>query len=756
MIEVGGEGHDLVQASASYTLANNVEDLLLVGPGPVNGIGNALNNVIRGNHEANSIQGLDGDDQLYGFAGADILSGGNGNDQLIGGSGNDILSGGAGTDSLSGEDGNDTLRGGSGNDILDGGVGFDTASFSTSAAGVHVSLAVAGPQDTGDGVDNLISIEALTGSAFDDQLTGTANDDDFLQGGEGNDVLDGGAGADAMWGDGGDDIFIVDNSEDFLADVGGGIDTVQSSISWALYPTAYYEFENLTLTGSANINGTGNFLDNVIIGNSGANVLDGGNGVDTVSYASAASGVTVSLALFGGQDTLGAGTDTLIDMENLTGSAFNDTLTGNAAANVIEGGGGDDLIEGGGGTDTASYAGAASGVTVSLAAAGAQETLGAGVDTLTGIENLTGSAFNDTLTGDAAANVLRGLAGNDRYYIDNSGDTIVEADDEGDDTAFVLGTYTLAQGVSVETLYALNQSGTEPLILTGNEFGQSLYGNLGDNYLNGGQGADYLVGLAGNDNLLGGTGADSLQGGLGDDVYYVDQAGDQIFENAGEGNDILVATASYTLAAGASIETMSAEQTNATINLTGNELAQSLYGNAGNNILTGGGGADYMAGGAGNDTYYVDSSDFIGEANGGGDDTIVVATSYTLREGNEIETLVALNQDSVSPVDLTGNEFGQSLYGSQGVNNLNGGGRQRLPGRLGRQRLPDRRRGQRQSPGRHRQRPLLRRRRRPAVRECRRRRRHRGLLRELHAGRRAERRDLVGQRGLGRAQPHRQ
>jgi Ca2+-binding RTX toxin-like protein len=266
-----------------------------------------------------------------------------------------------------------------------------------------------------------------------------------------------------------------------------------------------------------------------------------------------------------------------------------------------------------------------------------------------------------------------GGLGDDRYYIADAGDVVTELGGEGDDMVFVLGTYTLEQGVSIETLVALNQSSTEPLVLTGNEYGQSLYGNLGDNYLNGGQGNDYLVGLAGNDSLLGGTGADHLQGGTGNDVYYVDQAGDLVTELAGEGNDIVVATASYTLGAGASIETMSAEQTTAAINLTGNELAQSLYGNAGDNILTGMGGADYLVGGAGNDKYYVDVSDFIGENVGGGDDWIFVATSYTLREGNEIETLVAVNQDSLAPVNFTGNEFGQSLYGSQGANQLDGG-----------------------------------------------------------------------------------
>ncbi|HEY6661772.1 MAG TPA: M10 family metallopeptidase C-terminal domain-containing protein [Sphingomicrobium sp.] len=301
---------------------------------------------------------------------------------------------------------------------------------------------------------------------------------------------------------------------------------------------------------------------------------------------------------------------------------------------------------------------------------------GSGNDTLYGnaANNvLTGNAGNDTLDGGAGADMMIGGLGDDKYYIADVGDLVVEAANQGDDTTFVLGTYTLAQGVSIETLVALNQASTDPLVLTGNDFGQSLYGNLGNNYLNGGQGNDFLVGLAGNDNLLGGTGADNMQGGVGNDVYYVDQSGDQIFENAGEGDDIAVATASWTLTAGASVETLSADPGAGNINLTGNDLAQSLYGNSGNNVLTGNGGADYMVGGAGNDTYYVDPSDFIAEDVGGGDDSIVIATSYILREGNEIETLVALNQGSTDPVNLTGNEFGQSLYGSQGNNMLNGG-----------------------------------------------------------------------------------
>jgi Ca2+-binding RTX toxin-like protein len=141
--------------------------------------------------------------------------------------------------------------------------------------------------------------------------------------------------------------------------------------------------------------------------------------------------------------------------------------------------------------------------------------------------------------------------------------------------------------------------------LTGNEFGQSLYGSQGVNSLNGGGGNDYLVGLGGNDFLLGGAGNDNMAGGTGNDIYYVQDSGDQLIENAGEGDDIAVCFASFTLGSGQSVETLSANEGSGALNLTGNELGQSLYGNSAANVLTSGGGADYMVGGAGNDTFVL-------------------------------------------------------------------------------------------------------------------------------------------------------
>ena len=275
-------------------------------------------------------------------------------------------------------------------------------------------------------VQNVAGV-TINGTAGNDLIDAThtvagqplpTNEEDVINGGNGrdtinglggNDTLNGGANADTMIGGTGDDIYIVDNTSDVVTEnPGQGMDAIQSSVTYTLSANV----ENLILTGSGNIKGTGNALDNAVTGNSGNNVLaglagadalDGGLGTDTATYAASAASVNVSLATGhgGGGDAQG---DTLINIENLTGSAFNDTLEGNAGNNVLAGGVGIDL---------ASFEHAAAGVNVSLAVTAAQNTLGAGTDTLSGFENLTGSAFNDTLTGNGLANRIDGGAGND-------------------------------------------------------------------------------------------------------------------------------------------------------------------------------------------------------------------------------------------------------------------------------------------------------------------------------------------------------
>jgi Ca2+-binding RTX toxin-like protein len=286
-----------------------------------------------------------GSDRLFGFDGNDTLIGGAGADALVGGFGNDTasyataatgvvadldnntfgtgdargdiyisienLAGSAFDDILYGDHGNNRLSGGAGPDILvgeagadtlDGGPGTDTAAYDASATGLRADLLMPAT-NTGDAAgDSYISIENLDGSSFDDFLYGdnkantiggnlyhdTPSGNDWLYGRGGNDTLfgydgddslDGGLGADRMTGGPGDDVYYVDNVNDRVIEaVGGGQDTVVSAISYTLPANV----ETLRLSGTGNINGTGNAATNAVIGNNGNNVLAGGAGNDTL------------------------------------------------------------------------------------------------------------------------------------------------------------------------------------------------------------------------------------------------------------------------------------------------------------------------------------------------------------------------------------------------------------------------------------------------------------------------------------------
>ena len=267
-------------------------------------------------------------------------------------------------------------------------------------------------------------------------------------------------------------------------------------------------------TSSAVLNGgEGNdFLQGTLA----SDTLNGGNGNDTASFVNAFSGgsstgVTVDLNTQGvAQDTVAAGSDTLIGIENLVGSALNDTLIGDGEDNVIEGGLGNDTLIGGVGNDTASYAGAAAGVTVSLALQGAgQNTVNAGTDNLSGFENLLGSAFDDNLTGDANANTITGGAGNDTLNPGANGAGIVDVLDggAGSDTASFAGlgpvTATL-NGASDGTATI----GGETVATLRNV--ENLLGGAGTDTLTGDLNANVIDGGLGDDTLIGGDGIDTV------------------------------------------------------------------------------------------------------------------------------------------------------------------------------------------------------------------------------------------------------
>ncbi len=327
VVELAGEGIDVVLSRLNtYTLGANVEDLVALSAADFHGIGNALDNYI---------YGYDGDDILDGAGGSDVLIGERGDDTyFVDQAGDQVIE-------YSGE----------GYDLV-----FTSLAALTLAANVEELIFDGTGAFTG------------TGNARDNYIEGAAGND-LLDGLDGNDILNGAAGADRMTGGGGDDIFIVDNAGDRAIETSatGGIDTVESSVNFVLGANV----EDLVLTGTAAVNGTGNALANILTGNSAANILNGGTGADLMrggggndTYVVDNAGDTVvESSAAGGIDRVNSSVSFVLgaNVENLflTGTAavngignlLANKIVGNGSANTLSGLGGNDSVTGGGGND---------------------------------------------------------------------------------------------------------------------------------------------------------------------------------------------------------------------------------------------------------------------------------------------------------------------------------------------------------------------------------------------------------------------
>ncbi len=653
--ENANEGTDLVQSSISYTLTANVENLTLTGVGAINGTGNALNNTIIGNAAVNTLDGGAGNDTLNGMAGADVMIGGMGNDIFIVDNVGDVVSENA-------SEGTDTV--------------LASISFSLASTPNVENLTL-----TGSAAIN------GTGNASDNTIIGNAAKN-VLSAGDGNDFLNGLAGADTMIGGLGDDTFVVESTGDYVSEASGeGTDTVLASINYTLGANV----ENLTLTGSSALNGTGNAGVNVLTGNNGSNTLDGAAGADTMIgglgndvYIVDNAGDIVSENANGGTDLVRATVNYTLSANiekltltgaaalNGTGNTLVNTLTGNTGDNTLDGGAGADVMIGGTGNDTYMVDNIGDKVT---------EGTGAGIDTVissvnyvlgTNIESLTlsgatninatGNNLNNTLTGNSGNNTMSGMAGadvmiggdgNDTYIVDNVGDVVSENASEGTDTVSTSVSYTL--GANIENLIL---SGTAAINGTGNAMDNLITGNSGKNILTGNDGNDTLNGMAGADTMIGGT---------GNDTYYVDNTGDVITENASEGTDTVISTMNYTLSANIENLTLAGS---ALIG-TGNDEVNIITGNASNNTLNGMAGADTMIGGAGNDIYIVDDAgDVVSENAAAGNDTVQASITYSLAALANVEHLTLTGTDDIN---ATGNALVNTLTGNSGNNTLDGG-----------------------------------------------------------------------------------
>ena len=667
--------------------------------------GSGFADVLWGDGNANRLEGKGGDDRLWGAGGEDVLAGGDGDDWLLGSSGADQLDGGAGLDGLSyelsaagvtvnlgegtsaggyaqgdvftgiehvmgseyrdvltgddgsnelyglggddelkGDAGDDTLEGGAGGDRLDGGAGLDWAVYLTSDAGVTVNLAdstVAGGHAQGD---TLASIENIAGSDYRDVLTGD-NGPNELHGVGGNDELRGQDGDDSLYGGEGDD------------DLRGGDG------------------------------------DDRLHGNAGADRLDGGAGLDWVIYLHSDAGVTVNLR----DNTVAGGHaegDVLSGIENIAGSALPDVLTGDDSANelagnggadelhgnggddVLAGGAGADRLHGGSGTDTLSYRLSVVGVQVSLAAGTAAGGHAEG-DTFTGMENVTGSGYRDSLTGDADTNRLEGAGGDDAlhggagadYLLGNTGDDDLHGNEGNDE---------LQGGAGHDQLFG--EAGADVL-----------HGDGGDDELHGGAGRDQLFGGAGADNLYGNDGDDALHGGDGDDWLNGNAGADRLdggrgidwVSYLGSGTGVRINLATGTVGGGdaegdvlTAIENLMGSGYDDVLRgdgvgnvLYGLDGADELYGNGGDDVLQGGAGADQLDGGEGIDTLsYQDS-----------DQGIIVNLVENTVEGGHAQGDVIRSIENV-----IGTDYADVIRGDDGANHLAGGaGDDRLHGGAG-------------------------------------------------------------------------
>jgi uncharacterized delta-60 repeat protein len=462
---------------------------------------------IEGDRDNNTLLGGDATDTLIGLDGADSLSGGGGDDQLDGGAGNDTLDGGA------------------------NGLFGDTVAFSGATTGVIVDLTAGTASDGQGGTDSLSRLEHISGTPFDDALKGNGSTNWFSPG-AGNDTVNGAGGADTvMYQDASSAVAVnllagtatgASIGTDLLTSIeaahGSGFDD-----QIRLSNTSGYIFGRAgddTLAGGS---GDDNFT-----GGSGNDALNGGAGTDSASYTddggdggtapATGEGVNVNLATGLATDNWGH-TDTLVSIEFVNGSMYDDRLTGGNPASGSEatdgfegfrGNEGDDTLDGGTGFDRAYYDNSPYPVYVTLGGTSPGTAFDGwdGIDTLINIEEVRGSAFNDFLTGSDSGGFesFEGRAGTDN--IDGLG---------GYDRASYQ-TSPAGVTVSLETGFAGDGWGATDTLrnieaVRGSDFDDGLTGDAGDNDLEGRVGNDSLVGGDGQDSLRGGTGNDTLDGG---------------------------------------------------------------------------------------------------------------------------------------------------------------------------------------------------------------------------------------------------
>ena len=628
-------GDFIAANAAAQTLTGNAgQDLIFGGGGNDTINGNAQDDRLDGGDGNDTVNGGDGNDTIAGGAGADVLNGGNDADTITGDSGNDAVNGGAGDDRF-------IATVGDGNDSYIGGTGIDTYDLSGTTVGATITATTSTSTQTGTDshtVENIIGSQGndvITMNGVANVIDGQGGNDninagagaDTVRGGDGNDTIAGGTGNDLLFGDAGDDVFnyTIGDGADVID---GGADNDRLNVNG----TAAAQTLAVLLSGSAIATIAGSSI--VGIEQVAANLL---GGVDTLTYGATTTNLTVNLG-----SGLATGFVSAANIENVTGGSGNDALTGSAAANAIVGGAGNDTITGGAGADslnggagndtflatvadgndayvggagagdTYDLSGTTAGATVNLLA-GTAASAQTGSDTITGIENVTGTNGADTLSGNGFANVFRGLGGND----------------------------TISGGSGADVID----------------------GGAGNDTLNGDAGADVITGGTGNDAINGGAGNDRFVATIGDgNDSYIGNTGVDTYDLSGTSAGATVtATTSTSAQTGTdthTVENIIGSQGNDNINMGAAVVANRVDGQAGNDTINTGGGNDVLIGGQGDDLMNggTGNDTFIFEPGFGTD--VIVGFDANPAGGQDLLNISALGIDAgnfaarVSIVDL--------------------------------------------------------------------------------------------------------
>ncbi|MCB5204572.1 cadherin-like domain-containing protein [Neorhizobium sp. T786] len=629
---IGGDGNDLLHGDAGRDIifGGRGNDVLFGGDGNDDLYGEAGNDTLMGGVGNDRLMGGEGNDRLFGDDGDDVLLGESGNDLLEGGTGDDDLSGGGGNDVVLAGAGDDVLRMAfageeqrqaslaptDGDDVYSGGQGTDNLDTSAAKAAVAIDLKAGTATGETIGSDQVESIENVVGTGYDDTITGDDSDNAIHAGG-GDDVLTGGKGDDTLRAEDGDDTIVVSTASDDCDD-------------------------------------------------DGDDVYSGGEGTDTLDASAAKASIQVDLkAGTATGETIGS--DQVEAIENVVGTAHDDTITGDDGDNAIHAGAGDDVLTGGNGddtictedgddtivvstasddcdddggdvyfggegTDTLDASAANASVEVDLKARTATgETIGS--DQVEEIENVVGSGYDDTIIGDDSDNAIH-AGGGDDLLMGAGGDDTIRAED-GDDVVLVVvssagddgdDVYDGGDGVDTLDLTALVEAVVadfEARHIEGSEIGRDtiidfeivrggrgndqLSGDEASDILHGGAGNDRLKGRDGDDILVGGDGQDEVQGNGGNDTFLVFARTDG--GAVSDGND------SFDGGDGVDIYDTSATRLGVMIDLyaghvIGTEIGADLLtsvegaiGGSGDDTIVDGFGVTIMTGGAGNDIF---------------------------------------------------------------------------------------------------------------------------------------------------------